>query len=411
MKAYIRNGSLSGTVRAVTSKSCAHRLLICAAMADAPTTVKIETENADMKATVRCLNALGAKIERTTEGYDVIPADWSVSRTAVLDCGESGSTLRFMLPVAARLPKGSSVRLTGSGRLPERPNTALVQAMRQHGVFVSSEFLPMTVEGPIEDGIYTLPGNISSQYVTGLLMALPTLPHMSCIRYTTEVASASYVKLTVAAMKAFGVEVHTTLGGYDIPGNQAFHSPGSVRAEGDWSNAAFWMAARALGSDVQVTGLDMDSPQGDRAILRALDSMRGPGGKLYGVHIDAADIPDLVPVLAVVATQAEGDTVFFNAGRLRIKECDRLAAMRENLAKLGANVEETEDGLIVHGRTRLHGGEVDSFNDHRIAMAMAIAATAADGTVVIRDAGAVRKSYPAFYEDFAALGGMVEEKE
>lgn len=406
MKAYIGNGALSGVIRAVTSKSCAHRLLICAAMADAPSLVEVETTNADIEATARCLRALGAGVERTAGGYRVVPAG-KVAGQAELDCGESGSTLRFLLPVAARLSAGKAVRLTGSGRLPERPNTALAEEMRRHGVSVSSDFVPMTVEGSLLPGEYALPGNISSQYITGLLLALPSLAGDSRIRYTTEVESAGYVEMTVAALKEFGVRVHIVPGGYDIPGSQTFVSPGSVRAEGDWSNAAFWLAACALGSDVQVTGLNMNSAQGDRSVVEVLRTMRGPDGRLRGAGIDAADIPDLVPVLAVAATQAEGETVFFNAGRLRIKECDRLAAMRENLTRLGADVRETEDGLIVRGGKRLHGAEVDSFNDHRIAMSMAVAATVADGEVVIRDAGAVAKSYPAFYEDFAALGGQV----
>ena len=407
MIATISGGRLKGSVRAIASKSCAHRLLICAALADAPCTVEISELSADIEATARCLSALGADIERIPEGYSVIPADWTASREAALDCGESGSTLRFLLPLAARLPKGSRIHFTGGGRLPERPNTALVKAMRLHGASVSDEYLPLTVEGPMSGGMYSLPGNVSSQFITGLLFALPALPGTSYIRFTTKVESGSYIDLTIAALKQFGVVIHPAMGGYDIPGGQSFKSPGRAVAEGDWSNAAFWMTAKALGSDVEMTGLTMNSAQGDRAVMRVLDSMRGPDGTLRGTRVDASDIPDLVPVLAVAATQAEGETVFFNAGRLRIKECDRLAAMRECLTALGARVEETEDGLIVHGRTQLHGGTVNSFNDHRIVMSMAVAATVADGPVVIRGAEAVAKSYPAFFEDYRALGGNV----
>ena len=405
------SGALSGSVRAVASKSCAHRLLICAAQADAPVTVEISEISADIAATARCLEALGARIERVPEGYHVTPADWSEVKEAELDCGESGSTLRFLLPLAARLPRGSKIRFIGSGRLPERPNTALIQAMRLHGVRVSDDYLPMTVEGPISGGMYMLPGNVSSQFITGLLFTLPALSGTSYIRFTTKVESGSYIDLTIAALRQFGITVNTAMGGYDIPGNQTFVSPGTAQAEGDWSNAAFWMVAKALGSDVEVTGLNMDSVQGDRAVMRVLDSMRGPDGKLVGARVDASDIPDLVPILSVAATQAEGETVFFNAGRLRIKECDRLAAMRENLTRLGADVAETEDGLIVRGKTPLHGAEVDSFNDHRIAMSMAVAATVVDGPVVIRGAGSVAKSYPAFYGDYEALGGDVKREE
>ncbi|MBQ2954849.1 MAG: 3-phosphoshikimate 1-carboxyvinyltransferase [Clostridia bacterium] len=407
MKAAIFGKKLSGTVKAVASKSCAHRLLICAALADAPCTVEIAEISEDIAATARCLEALGATAERVEEGYRVTPADWNQVRECTLDCGESGSTLRFLLPLAARLPKGSKVRFTGRGRLPERPNTALIQAMRLHNASVSDDYLPLTVEGPISGGMYMLPGNVSSQFITGLLFTLPALPGTSYIRFTTNVESASYINLTISALRQFGVTINTAMGGYDIPGGQVFRSPGTAAAEGDWSNAAFWLTAKALGSGIEVTGLNEESVQGDSAVVRVLDSMRGPDGRLCGTRVDAADIPDLVPVLAVAATQAEGETVFVNAGRLRIKESDRLAAVCRCLTILGADIRETEDGLIVRGKTQLHGGTVPSFNDHRMVMSMAVAATVADGPVVIEDAGAVAKSYPAFFDDYAMLGGDV----
>jgi len=406
MIAVIQSGKLAGSIKAIASKSCAHRLLICAALSDAPCTVEIAELSADIEATARCLSALGAEIERIPGGYRVSPVDWTEPRECTLDCGESGSTLRFLLPLAARLGNGSKAHFTGSGRLPERPNTALIEAMRQHGADVSDDFLPFTVKGPMTGGLYELPGNVSSQFITGLLFTLPALKEDSEIRFTTHVESGSYIDLTIAALREFGITIRQTEGGYDIPGNQTFVSPGRTEAEGDWSNAAFWMAARALGSRIDVTGLREDSAQGDRAVLRVLDSMRGPDGKLIGTRVDASDIPDLVPVLSVVATQAEGETVFFNAGRLRIKECDRLHAMCRTLTALGADIKETEDGLIIRGKTPLHGGTVDSFNDHRVAMSMAIAATAADGEVKITGAEAVAKSYPAFWTDYQALGGQ-----
>ena len=405
MKVCIEGKKLEGTVRAVASKSCAHRLLISAALADAPCDIEISELSADIEATARCLNALGARAERTSAGYHVVPADWSSAREAALDCGESGSTLRFLLPLAARLPKGSKISFEGHGRLPERPNTALIEAMRQHGAQVSNDFLPLTVEGPMRGGVYEMPGNVSSQFVTGLLFTLPALPDPSSIRFTTEVESGSYIDLTIDALRQFGIVIRPVEGGYDIPGGQVFRSPGKAATEGDWSNAAFWMCARALGSDIEVTNINMDSTQGDRAVMKVLENMRGPNGKLRGTTVDASDIPDLVPVLSVVATQAEGETVFINAGRLRIKECDRLAAMKRCLSILGADIRETEDGLIIRGGKRLTGGTVPSFNDHRIVMSMAVAATVADGPVIIDGAEAVRKSYPTFFEDYGQLGG------
>lgn len=410
MIAAISANKLKGTVKAVASKSCAHRLLICAALADAPCSVDVAESSEDVEASVRCLRALGAEIERVGTEYRVTPADRKSARQAELDCGESGSTLRFLLPLAACLAEGSSVRFVGRGRLPKRPNTALIEAMRLHGVRVSGDDLPLTVEGSLTGGMYTLPGNVSSQFVTGLLFALPMLPVESYIRFTTEVESAGYIRLTIDALRRFGIVVNPAMGGYDIPANQIYRAPDVVEAEGDWSNAAFWQAANALGSRIDVTGLAADSAQGDRAVMRVLDSMRGPDGRLFGTRVDAADIPDLVPVLSVVATQAEGETVFYHAGRLRIKECDRLHAMCENLNRLGADVRETEDGLIVRGRTPLRGAQVDSFNDHRVVMSMAIAATVAEGPVVVRGAEAVAKSYPAFFEDYEALGGSIRRE-
>lgn len=324
-----------------------------------------------------------------------------------MDCGESGSTLRFLLPLAARLPQGSVACFRGGGRLPERPNTALTEAMRLHGATVSADYLPIEVSGPLKSGEYVLPGNVSSQFVTGLLMTLPALEGDSSIRFTTPVESAGYIDMTVSALNAFHVRVAQRSDGYDIPGGQIFHSPGVAYAEGDWSNAAFFLAARALGSEVRVDGLNGDSVQGDRAIAEILRRMSAPDGSLTAQRVDASGIPDLVPILAVVATQAAGVTEFVHAGRLRIKECDRLNAMRVCLNALGGEVEEKEDGLLVRGGRPLSGGEVDSFGDHRIVMSMAIAATVASGPVVIRRAEAVAKSYPAFFEDFQALGGRV----
>lgn len=407
MDIQIENTKLRGCVRAVASKSCAHRLLILAALADAPCQVKIEALSEDIRATARCLQALGAQIESIPDGYQVSPIGWSQPRRAELDCGESGSTLRFLLPLAARLPQGSVACFRGGGRLPERPNTALTEAMRLHGAAVSADYLPIEVSGPLKSGEYVLPGNVSSQFVTGLLMTLPALEGDSSIRFTTPVESAGYIDMTISALNAFHVRVAQRSDGYDIPGGQIFHSPGVAYAEGDWSNAAFFLAARALGSEVRVDGLNGDSVQGDRAIAEILRRMSAPDGSLTAQRVDASGIPDLVPILAVVATQAAGVTEFVHAGRLRIKECDRLNAMRVCLNALGGEVEEKEDGLLVRGGRPLSGGEVDSFGDHRIVMSMAIAATVASGPVVIRRAEAVSKSYPTFFEDFQALGGRV----
>ena len=273
MIAAIQGGKLAGSIKAIASKSCAHRLLICAALSDAPCTVEIAELSADIEATAGCLNALGAKIEKIPGGYQVTPADWTSRRECRLDCNESGSTLRFLLPLAARLPEGSKIYFDGRGRLPERPNTALIGAMRLRGVRVSGEYLPLTVEGPIQSGLYEIPGNVSSQFITGLLFTLPALRGDSQIRFTTNVESGSYIALTIDALREFGITIQKASGGYDISGNQLFRSPGKIAAEGDWSNAAFFLCG-ATQEPLTVSGIDPSSLQPDKKILDLIKNIK-----------------------------------------------------------------------------------------------------------------------------------------
>lgn len=400
MRAVVHPGLLRGEVRAIESKSDAHRQLICAALSDGPTELALGALSEDIEATWRCLEALGAEIEHTGAGLLVRPI--RARGQAVLDCGESGSTLRFLLPLAPAL--GIPAHFTARGRLTERPNAALLAQLRSHGAQIDGETPPLSVGGRLTGGLYLPPGDVSSQFATGLLFALPLLDAPSEIRFTTPVESQGYIDLTVSVLTRYGIRIDKAERGYTVPAPQRYRSPGRAELEGDWSNAAFWLAADALGGDVRVTGLNPDSKQADRAMPGLLERLTADGDAL----IDAAGAPDLVPILAAVATQAPGETRIVNAARLRIKESDRLSAMRENLSALGADVRELPDGLIIRGGRRLTGGETQSFNDHRIAMAMAIAATVADGPVVIEGAEAVNKSYPKFFEDFQALGGWVD---
>ena len=404
MIARVRPGRLSGSVDAVTSKSCAHRALICAALSDKSTDVLIDSPNDDIQATARCLTALGARVERDGAHWRVDPIRAAAAGPSALDCGESGSTLRFLIPIAASL--GAEAAFTGRGKLPTRPNTHLCEALRRHGARIDSDLLPMTVRGPIGPGEYLLPGDISSQYASGLLFALPRLGGDSRVRFTTPLNSRGYVALTVNALRAFGVRVDWRGDAIDIPGGQAYRSPGALRVEGDWSAAAFWLTANACGSDVRVEGLDPGSAQGDRAIESALKALGQtvPGSPAV---IDARDIPDLVPALAVAAALSRGGARIGNAGRLRYKECDRLAAMAEGLGAMGADITQTDDGLII-GPSRLRGARVRGWNDHRIVMALAVAALSARGDTLIDDAEAVSKSYPGFWRDFKALGGVAD---
>lgn len=395
MIATVYPSKLSGRVRVPASKSMAHRMLIAAALADRPTKVEISALNKDIEATMACLTALGAKIYSDGNIWMIEPIA-SVSENPILDCGESGSTLRFLLPVAAAV--GADARFIGHGRLPERPNIALTDAMKLHGADVDNDLLPMHISKGIVGGIWDLPGNISSQYITGLLFALPLLKEDSEIRLTTKLESASYVEMTLQAIRQFGIHVETTETGWRIPGNQKYVSPGELSVEGDWSAAAFWMAANAMGASIGIDGLNKETTQGDRAVQFLLGQS----------EINAENTPDLVPALAVAAAAFPKRTVITGAARLRIKESDRLAAIADMLAAIGGKAEITEDGLIIEGVPAFTGGNVNGANDHRIVMAAAIAAAKSSGPVVITDAQAIEKSYPGFFRDFKALGGIVD---
>lgn len=413
---------LNGTVNAIPSKSQAHRALICTALADKPTRVECNGESEDILATAACLSALGAEIERESGAYVVRPLNRGREGNdgiATLPCGESGSTFRFMLPIVGAL--GRKVSFTPKGRLPERPLSPLYEELVSHGAELSPQgSVPFYADGRLTPGRYSLDAGVSSQFISGLLFALPLLDGDSELALTGNMESFPYVELTVAMLEEFGVKVEFDGGAFSIPGGQTYRSSGVVRVEGDWSNAAFWLGAGVIGSgSVTCTDLNLQSRQGDRAILDLLakfgaqvktkgSAVTVSGGKMRGTEIDVKDIPDLVPILAVIAAAAEGTTVIRNAGRLRTKESDRLASVSAVLRALGADVSETEDGLVINGSADFSGGEVSSYGDHRIAMSAAIAATVCAELVVIYGAEAVNKSYPGFFDDLRLLGGSVQ---
>ncbi len=413
MNITIAPGGLSGALPAISSKSHAHRLAICAAMADGRTTIALPTTSVDIETTLDCLEALGATISRT-QGQVAITPRVTAPTMAHLHCMESGSTFRFMLPVAAAVAE--TVSFTGCGRLPQRPIDDLRTALETHGVAFSAPALPFVTQGKLQGGDFSLPGNVSSQYITGLLLALPLAQGDSTITLTSPLQSGAYVDITLGALAQFGVVIHQTATGYAIPGNQTFTTPGEVKVEGDWSNAAFFLVAGAMSKPVTLTGLDMTSPQGDKAIVEVLrqfgavvtvdgTAVTVAPGHLQGCVIDIDPIPDALPALAVLATCATGETQFVNGARLRLKESDRLESTAVMLNQLGGCAIEQPEGLIVHGKA-LVGGTVDSYQDHRIAMAAAIAATVCTQEVTITRAEAVEKSYPQFYHDFHRLGGQ-----
>ncbi len=433
MIARITPGTLSGTVPAIASKSVAHRVIIAAALANGTTHVICNTTCADIDATIRCLETLGARVERVEDGFRVHPIPKSQEHGILralaggtLDCGESGSTLRFMLPVACAL--GADATFTGARRLGERPLDPLDRELIAAGCELEGlGALPLTARGRLRPGRFELPGDVSSQFISGLLLACPLLGQPSEIRVTGRIESKPYVTLTLQALASFGVPVEvehafvsdTEVTCYRLDGS-AYRTPGEVSVEGDWSNAAFWLCAGAMGTEpITVTGLSLSSAQGDRTVMAALSRFgarmrRGTGSAtaqpdhLSAFTLSAQDVPDLVPILAAVASVAHGRTIIQDCRRLRLKESDRLTTTAGELTALGAQVRVAGDDLLIRGVEALSGGAVEAHNDHRIAMMAAIAATRCTGPVEIYGAEAVDKSYPLFFEHYRALGGNVE---
>lgn len=386
MNIRITPGHLAGSVTVPASKSHCHRLLIGAALASNMEAVPLDTHHSeDIQATCMALQSL----------QDPVPC---------IDCRESGSTLRFLLPVTMALKARAS--FYGSGRLPERPLSPLWEEMETHGCHLQhgDGSLICRAEGPLHGGDFFLPGDVSSQYVTGLLLALPLTQEGGTLHLTSPLQSAGYIDMTLQVLQQCSITIHSIADGYRIPGGQTYRVPDHPVPERDWSAAAFWIAANGLGADITCPGLSSVSTQRDREITTLTREIRNGQG-----IVDAEQIPDLVPVLSVLMAATPGLHRITGAARLRIKESDRLHAMAENLNTIGGDVTETEDGLLIHGKAQLQGGTTDGYNDHRIVMSMAIAATVCAQPVIIRGAQAAGKSYPDFFRDYRTLGGTADE--
>ncbi|WP_105205125.1 3-phosphoshikimate 1-carboxyvinyltransferase [Neobittarella massiliensis] len=422
MRIAVRARELRGTITAPPSKSCSHRAVICALLAGGTSVLTHLAQNTDIRATLAAANVLGAGCRPLGD------SSWQLTgltaaagdRPVTIDCGESGSTLRFFVPIAAAL--GVPATFTGRGRLPGRPIAELLQPMCQNGAETNyAGTLPCTVTGRLQSGVYPIPGHVSSQFITGLLLALPLLEGDSEISLTSRLQSRPYIDLTLQIMAQFGVRAEATHRGWFVPGGQQYQ-PQEIQVEGDWSGAAFYLTAGAVGGSVTVAGLNCQSRQGDRAVadilaqlgaqIRTGDGMvHSAQAPLHGTVIDGSHIPDIVPILAVAAAAASGTTTFTGVGRLRDKESDRLYTTSATLTALGADVAVGPDGdsLVVRGGRPLHGATVSSFGDHRIAMTAAVAALLCGGqTVYIDGAECIDKSYPNFFEHFTALGGVAD---
>ena len=414
MNVTIQPGPRQGRVRIPASKSQAHRLLLCAALGEGETELLCGGLSADIRATMDCLRALGAGVWQDGERLRVKPIR-TAPRSCALPCGESGSTLRFLLPQAGAL--GTEAVFHRKGRLPQRPLRPLDEELRSHGMKLREEGEALYASGKLTAGDYTLPGNVSSQFISGLLMALPQLPGDSRLTVTGDLESAGYVAMTEDALAESGIRWQRTGQVWSIPGGQRFHPPRLCQVEGDWSNAAFFLCAGAVSwRGVTVEGLSLRSSQGDQAVLRLLrrfgaevtereGAVTVRGGMLHGITVDAGPIPDLIPTLSVVAAASVGDSRIENARRLRDKESDRLEGTAALIRDLGGSARVEGDTLIIHGRGGLRGGNASVLGDHRLAMAAAIAACACRESVTVDDSRCVEKSYPRFWEDFRQLKG------
>lgn len=390
----IENSILAGEVVVPPSKSAAHRALVCSFLAGGGTVKPIINSN-DMRATVGVINSLK-------------------NNEKVLNCIESGSTMRFMIPVAAAL--GRDVKFIGEGSLLSRTLGEYMELLPKHNVAVKSNgYLPLDISGRLTNGSYEVNGDVSSQYITGLLLALANVEGDSAVILKTPLQSKPYVDMTVKVMADFGVNVTETDFGYLIHGNQSFKQL-DYTVEGDWSQAAFFLVAGAIGGKVKVKGLDINSTQGDKEIINVLKkfganvtfddtSVVSEKSELFAADINAENIPDLVPIIAVLASYAKGRTVIYGAERLRYKESNRIESVVSNLKAMGVDAEETADGIIINGENKPLGADLKGYNDHRIVMAFSVAGLFAEGKTTIDDAMSINKSYPDFFEDYNMLGG------
>ena len=412
MTRTVAPGPRAGVIQIPASKSQAHRMLICAALSREPSRLILDGFSADIEATMQCLEALGARCEETANGLSVTPVGVCPAQ-ARLDVGESGSTLRFLLPVLGALGVQAEIRM--HGRLPERPLSPLWEVLEAHGMRLQQDGTILHTDGQLIAGDYSLPGNVSSQFISGLLFALPLLGGNSTLTVTGALQSARYVSMPEQALAEAGILTKKDGPVWQIGGGQRYASPAVQTVEGDWSNAAFFLCMGALSATgVTVTGLNSTSLQADRAITEILvrfgaeltvseDAVTVRRGVLHGITLDAGPIPDLVPVVSCLAALCDGETRVENAARLRLKESDRLQTTGALLSALGGSVRELPDGLIISGRGRLSGGKADACGDHRIAMSAAMAACGCEGPVTVSGSECVAKSYPAFWEDFASL--------
>lgn len=417
MDVIITPNKLSGSVVIPPSKSLSHRAIIAASLASGKSKISNVMYSNDIKATINAMRACGASIEEH-EDYLIIEGSKVKRMMDVIDANESGSTIRFMIPIA--LVASEEITFVGHNHLVKRPLDTFLEIFDKQGIKYErgEDYLPLKVNGGLKSGEFQVRGDISSQFITGLLYALPMLDGDSIIHISTEMESKGYIDLTIDILKLFGIEIENrNYQEFYIKGNQEF-KPCDYTIEGDYSQSAFFLVANALGADIKLLAMEEKSHQGDKKILEDMASFGFESsfnngelilknGNLHSATIDFSQSPDLGPALTVLASLAKGKSEFINAGRLRIKECDRITCMKEEIEKLGGNIKELPDGMIINGVNRFHGGVCDSHNDHRVVMSLAMATLMMDGDLVIENYEAINKSFPHFFKLFESLGGKV----
>lgn len=416
MNVRIKKGLLNGVVNVPSSKSLTHRAIIAASLAEGNSIISNVSFSKDIDATINAMSSLGAIIKKDNDTL-YIKGCYPKLNNNVIDCLESGSTTRFLIPIS--ILTNEEVTFIGHNKLVDRPLDVYFDIFKQDSISYekNDHYLPLKVKGSFKGGTYKVRGDVSSQFITGLLFTLPLIDKDSKIEITTCLESKSYIDLTIDILHKFGVEITFNNNCYYIKGNQKY-KPFNYTVEGDFSQAAFYLVADALGSNVKVKNMNPNSLQGD---IEILSDLKKAGceiiyeNNLYSVKannlkpldIDVSNTPDLGPILCVLLNNIEGTSRLINAERLRIKECDRITCVREELNKLGFNIEETKDSMIIHGANKVLSNIIDSHNDHRLVMAFAIAATISNKEVVITNALAINKSYPNFFKDFEKLGGNI----
>ena len=415
----ITPSKLKGSVTVPPSKSMAHRAILCAALAKGISRIDNIAYSNDIIATIKAMESLGTKIIKNKDHLIIDGTTTYTKQDSLIDCVESGSTLRFMVPIS--IVKENQIHFIGEGNLGKRPLNTFYEIFDRQNIDYSYQdnVLDLKIKGQLKADHYKIPGNISSQFITGLLYALPLVAGDSVIEITSNLESKGYIDLTLQILKTFGIEIiNENYEQFIIKGNQNYVS-NNLRVEADFSQAAFYLVAGAIGNEVVLKDLNLNSPQGDKVAIDILKSMGAKiksvegniqvvANELHGAIIDASQCPDIIPVISVACAIADGQSDIINAIRLRIKECDRIVATRQELNLLGANITEYEDAMKVIGVENIDGTNVSSHDDHRIAMMLAIASTICQKEIIIDNMDCVKKSYPNFWEDFVALGGKID---